>query len=593
MSLSSRWQGSNPVQSFLIALAQKRAGAIAATLLTLVVPQAAYSSVAYAFGQILDAASTEPSRATPWLWTLLGLYVVAAVGWRIEGFVSASLVPRLVLDARERLLTSLHCHSHRFFATSFAGALATKVQNVEVAVESFYRSMRVLAQLGASVATGCVLLLLVHPIIAAAFVVWLVVYVTLTVRWLPALNRAAAAYADARATSFGIVTDRITNMAAVLAFAGEDREDAVLRPVSEAERIAHRRMRVVHQLFIAAQWLCFIVAQGGSIGLGLYLLRRGELTIGALGMLFTAMLRIDWDLWELGAELSTLAGSYGSFAEGVTALYAPIEITDAPGARPLVASSGEVTLSDVRFGYQAERPVFASLSLVIPAGQRLGIVGRSGTGKSTLVNLLLRFYDPQAGAIAIDGQDLRTVSQSSVRRAVAFVPQDTALFHRTVHENVRYGRPEATDAEVDRAAEAACCQEFIAHLPRRYESLVGERGVMLSGGQRQRIAIARAILKGAPILVLDEATSSLDSESEAEIQHALTTAMLGKTVIACAHRLSTLLAMDRIVVLGDGGVAEDGTHDQLLARHGLYWDLWNRQAGGFLQDGSPALEIAS
>jgi ABC-type multidrug transport system fused ATPase/permease subunit len=258
------------------------------------------------------------------------------------------------------------------------------------------------------------------------------------------------------------------------------------------------------------------------------------------------------------------------------------EIRDDAAARELRVGAGEVVFDGVSFGYDQKRRVFDELSLTIPAGQRVGLVGHSGAGKTTLITLLMRLYDVQRGAIRVDGQSIAAVTQASLRRSIALIPQDVILFHRTLMDNIRYGRPGASDADVIRAAERAHAHEFVTALPDGYRTLVGERGVKLSGGQRQRIAIARALLKDAPILVLDEATSALDSESEALIQAGMSEVMAGKTVLAVAHRLSTLAHLDRLLIIDAGKVVEDGSHAELLARDGIYASLWRRQVGGFL-----------
>jgi ABC-type multidrug transport system fused ATPase/permease subunit len=267
-------------------------------------------------------------------------------------------------------------------------------------------------------------------------------------------------------------------------------------------------------------------------------------------------------------------------------LIVPREIRDEPAASELAVPRGEVVFDDITFAYDAKQPVFAGMNLTIRAGQRVGLVGHSGAGKTTLITMLMRLYEVQRGAIRIDGQNIAAVTQASLRRSIGLIPQDVILFHRTLMENIRYGRPGASDAEVLRAAERAHAHEFITALPEGYRTMVGERGVKLSGGQRQRIAIARVMLKDAPILLLDEATSALDSEVEAAIQASLYRLMEGKTVIAIAHRLSTIAAMDRLIVLDNGRVVEEGDHKTLLARGGLYARLWAHQSGGFLGDGN-------
>ena len=288
-------------------------------------------------------------------------------------------------------------------------------------------------------------------------------------------------------------------------------------------------------------------------------------------------------LAEIGRTLRNLFGALADAKEMVEILEKPIEITDADNAKPLVISEGAIAFKKVSFRYKTQSSGVQDLSLAIRGGEKVALVGPSGAGKSTLTKLLFRFYDVTTGSITIDGQDIKQITQQSLRDAISLVPQEPILFHRTIMENIRYGNPSASDEEVIQAAKQARCHEFISRLAKGYETYVGERGIKLSGGERQRVAIARAILKNAPILVLDEATSSLDSESEALIQEALTELMKGKTTIVIAHRLSTVMQMDRILVLDHGKIVDEGTHADLIERDGLYQSLWNIQAGGFTQ----------
>jgi ABC-type multidrug transport system fused ATPase/permease subunit len=288
-------------------------------------------------------------------------------------------------------------------------------------------------------------------------------------------------------------------------------------------------------------------------------------------------------LLHLGGQLNTVAENWGEVQESLEEILEPHEIPDVQGAIDLRLNEAAISFENMTFGFSGQ-PVFNNLTFHIPAGQRVGLVGRSGAGKSTLIRLLMHHHDIQGGEIKIGGTNIASVTQESLRRAISIVPQEPLLFHRTIRENISYGKPDASEDEIIDAAKKAQAHEFILRLKEGYQSLVGERGVKLSGGERQRVAIARAILKSAPVLLLDEATSALDSESEVEIQKALQSLMEGKTVIAIAHRLSTLRQMDRIIVLDNGKIVEEGTHDSLVARKGIYAELWNHQAGGFIQD---------
>ncbi|MFA7310158.1 MAG: ATP-binding cassette domain-containing protein, partial [Candidatus Paceibacterota bacterium] len=323
---------------------------------------------------------------------------------------------------------------------------------------------------------------------------------------------------------------------------------------------------------------------GGSMAFAaVYLASTGALSVGDIVLVLTIIFRIEGLLLFLGSHLNGFAETWGEIQESLEEILEPHQIPDKEGAIDLKMDNAAIDIEDLTFTFEAQ-PVFRDLSLHIPSGQRVGLVGRSGAGKTTLVRLLLHHHDIQRGSIKISGANIANVTQDSLREALAVVPQEPLLFHRSVRENISYGKPDATDEEIIRAAQLAQAHDFILRLPKGYEALVGERGIKLSGGERQRIAIARAILKNSPILLMDEATSALDSESEVQIQAALHALMEGKTVIAIAHRLSTLRQMDRIIVLERGAIVEEGTHEQLVAKGGLYAELWNHQAGGFIKD---------
>ncbi|MDB5946426.1 MAG: putative type multidrug transport system, ATP-binding and permease component, partial [Ramlibacter sp.] len=407
--------------------------------------------------------------------------------------------------------------------------------------------------------------------------------------FVPRLGRIGKAQADARSLMTGRITDAYTNISTVKLFSHTHREAGFAQEaMQEFRSTGYRQMRLVSSFEVVnhAMVVALILA---SCGLALVLWTRGDIGIGAVAAVTAMSLRISgmshWIMWEM----TSLFENIGTIQDGINTLSRPRQVVDQPGAGRLEVTRGEVRFDHVDFGYGGDRKVIDDFSITVKPGEKIGLIGRSGAGKSTLVNLLLRFYDLDAGRILIDGQDIAQVTQDSLRRHIGMVTQDTSLLHRSVRDNIAYGRPGATEEEMVLAARRAEADSFIANLSdlhgrRGYDAHVGERGVKLSGGQRQRIAIARVMLKDAPILLLDEATSALDSEVEAAIQASLNTLMEGKTVIAIAHRLSTIAAMDRLVVMDEGRIVEEGDHRKLLARGGLYARLWSHQSGGFLGD---------
>ncbi len=397
--------------------------------------------------------------------------------------------------------------------------------------------------------------------------------------------RRAALNNEARAAVTGRIVDVITNIRNVFLFANQSLEDQQVKTYTgrefERRRASYRavvRLRCVQYLMDISMWL-------GFVGTALYAWVHGNIGAGDFVMIATLTGSLLQSAYNLGQRIPEFYDLLGSAQESIETLIVPQTITDQPGAPALHVSRGEIHYDHIAFAYDSTatgaRNVVRDFELVIPSGQRIGLVGPSGAGKTTLMGLLLRMHDVTQGAIRIDGHDIRAVTQQSLRDNIGIIPQDTNLFHRSLLENIRYGRPDATDAEVEQAARRAHAHEFIMELEHGYRTLVGERGIKLSGGQRQRIAIARAILRNAPILLLDEATSALDSHSEHVIQQAMREAMVGKTVIAIAHRLSTVMDMDRLIVLQNGVIVADGTHAELLRQGGLYAELWRKQSGEF------------
>ena len=405
--------------------------------------------------------------------------------------------------------------------------------------------------------------------------------------FVPRLSRVSQAQADARSMMTGRITDAYTNIATVKLFSHAGREAGYARSAMQEFIVAvHKQMRLVSSVEILNHILIMLLIMV-SAGISLRLWTQGQVGVGGVAAVTAMVLRLHgmshWIMWEM----TSLFEQVGTVQDGMNTLATAHRVNDALDAAPLQVSRGEIGFEQVDFAYGGTRKVLDNFSLTIRAGEKVGLVGRSGAGKSTIVNLLLRFYDVEAGSVLIDGQDIANVTQNSLRANIGMVTQDTSLLHRSVSENILYGRPDAIEEEMMSAARRAEAHEFIQtlHDPMgrtAYDAHVGERGVKLSGGQRQRIAIARVMLKDAPILLLDEATSALDSEVEAAIQSSLYRLMEGKTVVAIAHRLSTIAAMDRLIVLDEGQIVEQGSHADLLNNGGLYAKLWAHQSGGFL-----------
>jgi ATP-binding cassette subfamily B multidrug efflux pump len=481
--------------------------------------------------------------------------------------------------------------SMSFYQDEFAGRVAAKVMQSALAVRDtamitcdilvfvtiYFVTMTTLA--------GRLDLWLLWP-----FALWLVLYALAVRFFVPRLSRIGQAQADARSLMTGRISDAYTNIATVKLFSHGRREAGHARSaMGEFLGTVHRQMRLVSGFEVVNHLLSMGLIVS-TAGVALWLWMRGEVGVGALAASTAMALRLNgmshWVMWEM----TSLFEHIGTVQDGIGTLARPRSVIDVPDAPALAVSRGEIVFDEVTFSYDASglrRPVIEGLQLHIRPGEKIGVVGRSGAGKSTIVNLLLRFHDVQSGRILIDGQDIARVAQDSLRAHIGMVTQDTSLLHRSVRDNILYGRPDAGDDAMADAARRAEASEFIRTLSdpagrQGFDAHVGERGVKLSGGQRQRIAIARVMLKDAPILLLDEATSALDSEVEAAIQASLYALMEGKTVVAIAHRLSTIAAMDRLIVLDQGRIVEQGDHQSLLARGGLYARLWARQSGGFL-----------
>ena len=504
------------------------------------------------------------------------------------------------LTARVRWLNHLHVvgQSYSFFQNDFSGRIVTKiVQTGSSLTQSLTQVIDALWVISVFVISAFAIFADVGIAMAVPLVIWVAALVTLAMTFVPRVRKRAAAASEARSLLTGKLADIYGNIQTVKLFARDGRErDTARSAIAEQTGRMLDQNRLLTRLSLLLQLAnAFLIGATGAASVWLW--TRGAISPGETAVALGLVMRLSVMSGRVMMTLTGLFDNVGTVEDGMRTIARPHGLADAADAPDLVVSKGEIVFEDVRFSYGGGNPVLRGVDLVVKPGERIGLVGRSGAGKTTMVSLLLRLYDLESGAIRIDGQDIAQVTQGSLRAAIGVVTQDTALLNRSIRDNIRYGRPDADDDAVRQAAARAAADGFIAHLadPRGrkgYDAHVGERGVKLSGGQRQRIAIARVLLKDAPILVLDEATSALDSEIEAVIQEQLEGLMAGKTVIAIAHRLSTIAAMDRLVVMDEGRIVETGTHRELLERQGLYAQLWARQSGGFLGDNA-AHEIAA
>lgn len=526
--------------------------------------------------------------STLWFMTFILLVALPVISLLHTLVTHQSLLGNYPMSIRWKAHRYMLKQSLSFYQNDFAGRIATKVMQTSLSIrEAVMKLVDVFVYVIVYFVSMLVMVMQSSPLLMLPLLVWLVLYIAVQFYFIPKLKRVSTLQADARSLMTGRVVDSYTNIATVKLFAHTEREtDYAKFAMDGFLQTVYQQMRLSTGIEICLNLLNFVLIfslAAASIALWL----NDAITIGAIAISISLALRLHgmshWIMWELSALFEHI----GSTIDGKNTLSKPLTITDTDNASELRVAHGEIKFDSVEFNYGGDEQILQKLQLTIKPGEKVGVVGRSGAGKSTLVNLLMRFHDVDAGSISIDGQNISSVTQNSLRRQIGMVTQDTSLLHRTVRDNILYGRPDATEQELIDAAIKAEAHEFILKLSdpdgnNGYDAQVGERGVKLSGGQRQRIAIARVLLKNAPILVLDEATAALDSEVEAEIQQSFTRLMQNKTVIAIAHRLSTIAAMDRLVVMDKGRIIEQGSHNELIKLDGLYASLWHRQTSGFL-----------
>ncbi|GLS82915.1 ABC transporter ATP-binding protein [Paraferrimonas haliotis] len=525
---------------------------------------------------------------------LIGIGALLVIGMPLLVWLHALVVHQTLLG---NYPMSIRWFAHRyllkqsvsFYQNDFAGRIATKVMQTSLAIrESVMKLLDVMMYVLVYFTTMIVMMAAADIRMIIPMLIWLACYVGLQLYFIPKLKKVSTEQADARSTMTGRIVDSYTNINTVKLFAHTQQEASYAKESMEGFLdTVYRQMRLATGINVGVQTINYLLTFTIA-ALSIYLWKDDAISIGAIALSISLVLRLNgmaqWIMWEI----SSLFENIGTVADGMATLSQPTDIQDKADAKPLLVNQGKIDFSHVSFHYdQDQLGVINQLQLAIAAGEKVGLVGRSGAGKSTLVNLLLRFHDIEKGQICIDNQDISQVTQDSLRSQIGMVTQDTSLLHRSIRENILYGNPQASEEELIQATQKAQAHEFIQtlndnHGNHGYDAQVGERGVKLSGGQRQRIAIARVLLKDAPILVLDEATSALDSEVEAAIQESLYELMEGKTVIAIAHRLSTIAAMDRLIVLDKGRIVEQGKHEELINGNGIYAQLWAHQTGGFL-----------
>ena len=520
-----------------------------------------------------------------WFWVIAFplIYFIIENVWRLSGVSGMRLITESEATVARDLFKYLIGHSRAYFNRKFAGSLVNKISNASRGISSMFSN--ILWQfypLIIGLIVNVVIVLSIDKMLGVLFVIWIGVFLSFNYYVVRKKQHLSFAVAKAGSELKGKMVDTVSNIATVHANARHKYERNFVGTFIEKYQKRHLKSWIASEWILFANGVLLAIFVFGMISITIYVMKNGHATLGSLVLIISMTVDLTRSLFFIGHKMTDAIDDYSQIEEGLSELIVPYDITDKPGAKILAKSKGHLVFKDVFFNF-GKTVVFDKFCLEVKAGEKVGIVGVSGAGKTTLTDLLMRNHDISGGSVTIDGHDIRDITRKSLRRQIAFVPQDVSLFHRTILENIRYGNLRASSKDVVEAAKKAQAHKFIKSFPDGYDTFVGERGVRLSGGQRQRVAIARAFLKSAPILVLDEATSSLDSESEVAVQSALAKLMRGKSVIAIAHRLSTLRIMDRIVVLEKGRIVEGGTHELLLRGGGVYSGLWNRQVEGFIE----------
>lgn len=544
----------------------------------------------YLIKLVIDIANTNYSKQSLAFHVILLPAILLVINhevhnllWRGVQYMNMKIAPKIKNQIINQMFIYVNKHSLRFFQDNFAGAIASNInriaEHIEIIInESLPFVIRGMVQLIFALITTY----FVNPLFSITLFTWTIIFSSLSIIFSSKVKLLSDMHAESQSMLAGKLTDSINNIFSIRLFAKETFEVNYLNYYLKevANKYCNQRWFLIKFWFV--QGISITIMIGIMLFILILLRTNNQVTIGDFAFILGLTIYVADNVWGLTEQIDKINNSIGQCNQTLKMIVIPFEITDKNEAKNLKITSGKITLQNIEFSYNKKDYIFSGTSVIIPGGQKIGLVGSSGSGKTTFINLIVRLFDISSGIITIDNQNIADVTQQSLHENVGFIPQDPVLFHRTLIENIRYSKINADDFEVIEAARLAHAHEFIIRMPDGYSSLVGERGIKLSGGQRQRIAIARAILKNAPILIMDEATSALDSLTESYIQESLTNLMVGKTVIVIAHRLSTLLKMDRILVFDKGKIVEDGKHEELIEINGLYKTLWDAQIGGFL-----------
>jgi len=557
-------------------------------LLFVIIATGVGRSTALILKNLTDSLSHQPIVFNDiWFWAIAYPLVdfISGLCWRMSGFTGMRWFMNFRFTAYESLYKYITLHSKDYFNSRFAGSLTNKISNAVDGTESIFENILwQFIQLFIGIFWYIVFTSLSNPILGLIIFVWSVIFLSSNLWFARKIQPLSYAFAKSLSTLKGRIVDSLSNISLVHESAYLEEERRYIKEYIEKQKEKGLSEWQLSEWMLLTNNVLILIFMVAMIGSSVFMFQHSIVSIGVVIMVIAITADLSGQLFFIGHEIKNSTKYFGEAKEGLEEILNKHLIVDSQNAKDVQLVDGNIEIDNIDFEYENTK-VFEDFSLNIPKGQKVGIVGRSGAGKTTFVSLLLRHFDPQKGQITIDGFNIKDIKLESLRRAIAFVPQDTTLFHRTIMENIKYSNPDADEKDIKHAAKLAQADKFIQKLPEHYNTIVGERGVKLSGGQRQRIAIARAFLKKSPVLILDEATSSLDSESEQAIQDALEELMHGKTVIAVAHRLSTLKSMDRIIIIENGKIVEDGVPDQLLKnKNGVFKRMWDNQVKGFIAD---------